>query len=127
MKPYYVPGEEPLNAMNKQLRIIGAKVDKRKVYLADGVVRLQELNDLEVLLLETSGSYQNKDERKISFDNIKGMFALLGMMKTVADQYSHASVESFQKLKLYYIQASGKYTCVKRWLRNELTKYLNYR
>jgi hypothetical protein len=40
-----------------------------------------------VLLLETAGSFQNKDERKISFDNIKGMFALLGMMKTVADRY----------------------------------------
>jgi hypothetical protein len=64
--------------------------------------------------LETAGSFQNKDERKISFDNIKGMFALLGMMKTVADQYSYASIESFQKLKLYYIQASGKYTCVKK-------------
>jgi hypothetical protein len=48
-------------------------------------------------------------------------------LKTVADRYSYASVESFQKLKLYYIQTSDKYTCVKKWLKKELIKYLNCR
>ncbi|KAG2233216.1 hypothetical protein INT48_007636 [Thamnidium elegans] len=38
------------------------------------------------------------------------MFALLAMSKTIADRFSYASVELFQKLKLYPIQASDKAT-----------------
>lgn len=107
--PYFTPGEEPLQAMIEQLTIMDSKVDKRKTYNADGVIRLHELYDLEILLLETAGSFQSKDERKISFDNIKGMFALFAMMKTVADRFDYASVELFKKLKLYFVQASDEY------------------
>lgn len=113
-EPYFTPGEEPLQAMAEQLTIINAKVDNRKQYKADGIIRLSKLNDLEVLLLETAGSFQSKDERKISFDNIKGMFALLAMVKSIADYFSHASVDTFAKLKLYYVQASGKEIHVKQ-------------
>jgi hypothetical protein len=84
------------------------KFNHRKAYNADGVVRFTSMFDLEVLLLETSGAFENKDERKISFDNIKGMYALLVMATTVADNFPFASVEWFEQLKLYYIQASGK-------------------
>jgi hypothetical protein len=114
LEPYFTPGEEPLQAMTEQLITIGANADNRKIYKADGVIRLHELFDLEILLLETSDCFQNKDERKISFDNVKGMFALLAMIKTVADRFSYASAESFQKIKLYFIQASGKETQVKQ-------------
>lgn len=106
--PFFVPGEESLSAINLQLESIGAKVDHRKVYHADAVIRLHELFDLEVLLLETSGSFENKDERKISFDNVKDLFALLAMMETVADKFNYASADLFQKAKLYFIHASGK-------------------
>ncbi|KAI8369681.1 hypothetical protein BD560DRAFT_329950 [Blakeslea trispora] len=107
--PCFTPGEEQLNAMTQQLIITGLKVDNREKYNADGIIRLRELYDLEILLLETSGCFQNKDERKISFDNAKGMLALLAMMKTVADKFSYASVALFQKLKLYFIQASDEH------------------
>lgn len=120
--PYFTPGEEPLQAMIEQLTIMDSKVDKRKTYNADGVIRLHELYDLEILLLETAGSFQSKDERKISFDNIKGMFALFAMMKTVADRFDYASVELFKKLKLYFVQASGKQMhSVKEEKRKKLT------
>lgn len=107
LEPYFTPGEEPLRAMAEQLTMINSKTDSRKQYKADGVIRASKLNDLEVLLLETAGSFKCKDERKISFDNIKGMFALLAMAKSIADDFSHASVETFAQLKLYYVQASG--------------------
>lgn len=105
---------EPLRAMTEQLVIIGSKVDNGKKYNADGIIRLRGLFDLEILLLETAGCFLNKDERKISFDNVKGVFALLAMIKTVADRFSYASVELFKKLKLYFVQASGKATHVKQ-------------
>ncbi|GAN09414.1 hypothetical protein MAM1_0266d08941 [Mucor ambiguus] len=109
VETYFTPGEEPLRAMVEQLTMINLKVDNRKSYKADGVIRSSKMNDLEVLLIETAGSFQSKDEYKISFDNIKGMFALLAMAKSIADYFSHASVETFGKLKLYYVQASDEY------------------
>lgn len=94
--------------MNDQLRSMGQKIDRRKVYRADGIIRLNDLDGLEILILETAGPYGSKDERKIAFDNVKGMFGLLAMMKTMADKFCYASVELFQKLKLYLVQVSGK-------------------
>lgn len=102
--PVFVPGEEPLQAMSRVLD----KKDGRKTYHADAIFRLENLSGLEVLLLETAGPFHVCNERKIAFDNTKGMFALLAMMKTVADTFSFASVNTFKGLKLYFVQASGK-------------------
>jgi hypothetical protein len=97
MAPHFFPGEEQLMAMTTQLTKMGTKVDHRKKYNADGVVRLIGLFDLEVLVIETSGCFKNQNERKIAFDNSKGMFTLLSMLKTVAGQFDYASVEQFKK------------------------------
>ncbi|KAI9022747.1 hypothetical protein CLU79DRAFT_702011 [Phycomyces nitens] len=107
-KPYFIPGEDELAAMTVQLSKMGLKEDKRKIYKADGVVRLAELEDLEVLVLETAGAFSHVDHGKTAFDNSKGMFALLAMLTTIADSYKHASVEEFRKLKLYFVQPSGR-------------------
>ena len=125
LTPFFVPGEESLQATSEQLMIGSKKYDNRKTYHADGIIRLHDLYDLEVLLLETSVCFENKDEKKISFDNVKGMFALLAMIKFVADRFSYAFVELFQKLKLYYIQASGRATHVEQEEQIKLT--LEYR
>ncbi|CAO3615038.1 unnamed protein product [Mucor hiemalis] len=37
------------------------------------------------------------------------MFALLAMLKTVADKYHFASVGEFENLKLYFVQPSDKF------------------
>ncbi|KAG1495164.1 hypothetical protein G6F47_009136 [Rhizopus delemar] len=86
-----------------------SKPDKRKIYKADGIIRLAELGDLEVLVLETAGAFGNDDHAKESFDNSKGMFALLAMLETVAGHYKFAPIEEFRKLKLYFVQPSNKY------------------
>ncbi|KAG1050841.1 hypothetical protein G6F43_006907 [Rhizopus delemar] len=107
--PYFVPGEDELEAMAAQLKKMGQKTDKRKIYKADGIIRLEAYKDLEVLILETAGAFGHEDHAKTAFDNSKGMFALLAMLKTIADRYKHASVEEFSKLKLYSVQPSGKW------------------
>ncbi|KAI8334836.1 hypothetical protein EDC96DRAFT_525209, partial [Choanephora cucurbitarum] len=48
------------------------------------------------------------DACKTAFDNSKGMLALLAMLKTVADKCYFASCQSFKKLKVLYLQPSGK-------------------
>jgi hypothetical protein len=44
------------------------------------------MDNLEVLLEETAGSFGKEDDRKESFDKLKGMVALLAMLKTAAHQ-----------------------------------------
>ncbi|KAG0795861.1 hypothetical protein G6F16_010691 [Rhizopus arrhizus] len=105
--PYFIPGEDELEAMTAQLKKMGQKTDKRKIYKADGIIRLERYMNLEVLILETAGAFGHEDYTKTAFDNSKGMFALLSMLKTIADRYKHASVEEFSKLKLYFVQPSG--------------------
>lgn len=58
--PYFVPGEEEPVAMTTQLVKMGQKVDKCKIYKADGIVLLQGWGHLEVLLVETAGPYTPK-------------------------------------------------------------------
>jgi hypothetical protein len=36
------------------------------------------------------------------------MFGLLAMLKSIADKFEGASIESFQQLKVYFVHASGK-------------------
>ncbi|KAI8091240.1 uncharacterized protein B0P05DRAFT_462896 [Gilbertella persicaria] len=107
-EPYFVPGEDELEAMTKQLKKMGGKGDKRKIYKADGVIRLAQEDDLEILVLETAGAFGHDDHAKAAFDNSKGMFASLAMLKTIADKYKFASVTEFKKLRLYLVQPSGK-------------------
>ncbi|KAG0165188.1 hypothetical protein DFQ30_008850 [Apophysomyces sp. BC1015] len=96
--------------MSIQLKLQGL-LDSRHKYLADGVVRFDE--DKEILLLETSSAYSTATAEKISFDHHKGMFGLLSMMKTTADQYKYASFEIFRKLKLHFVHVHG--TAVRHW------------
>lgn len=74
---------------------MGLKEDKRKIYKANGAIRLTECNDLEVFVLETAGVFDHGDHAKITFDNSEGIFALLAILKTVANHYKHAFVEEF--------------------------------
>lgn len=111
MSPFFVPGEEELVAMTTRIKKLKLKVDYRMIYKADGVVCSE--NDLDLVLLETAGAFKKNDPSKIAFDNSKGMFALLAMLKTIADKYTFASRGSFKKLKFLYLQPSGKkYTVI---------------
>lgn len=53
------------------------------------------------------------------------MFALLAMMKIVADTFYFASVNTFKGLKLYFVQASGSHIrpWSMRYLSNGLYEY----
>ncbi|KAI8334726.1 hypothetical protein BC941DRAFT_356201 [Chlamydoabsidia padenii] len=101
----FIPGEEHLHAMTKQLERIGSRHDDR--YKADGIIKVNTLFDLEIMVLETSSRFGNRDRTKHSFDLHKAMFGLLAMLKTIADQFEYASIESFEQLKIYFVHVSG--------------------
>lgn len=77
------------------------------LYNADGIIKFYNIKQLEILLLETSSSFGSTDKTKSSFDHHKGLFGILSMLKTVADEFYLASVGTFSKLKLFFVHASG--------------------
>ncbi|KAG1164837.1 hypothetical protein G6F46_002321 [Rhizopus delemar] len=65
------------------------------------------MKEIEILLLETSGSFNNKDKVKINFDHHKGMFGSLAILKTIADEFYFTSADTFKTLKVFFLHAAG--------------------
>lgn len=102
----FFPGEEHLLSMTRQLKQKGQFKDGRFCYNADGVIRLQDFHDIEVCVAEVSDVFKNTDITKINFDHHKGMFAVLLMLKTVADELKYASLDVFQTVKIFFVHAA---------------------
>lgn len=81
--------------MAKQTRTLELYKEESHSYLADGIIKLYGLKDLEILLLEISGSFASMDRAKHSFDHHKGVFRALSMLKSIADKYEKAYIETF--------------------------------
>ncbi|RCH89682.1 hypothetical protein CU097_006147 [Rhizopus azygosporus] len=58
-------GEACLVSISKQLKELGIQDNERFQYKADGIIKLYDLKQLEILLLETSGSFGNTGKVKI--------------------------------------------------------------
>ncbi|KAI8387521.1 hypothetical protein BD560DRAFT_320769, partial [Blakeslea trispora] len=101
-------GERSLQAMKEQLDDLPIYQDDSHTYLADGIIKLFGQKTLELLLLETSGPFQNKDKSKIAFDHHKGLFGALAMLKAIADSFSKARIETFENVKVFFLHAAGE-------------------
>lgn len=102
-------GEAPLKAMATQLKTLEFVNEDIHSYLADGILKLYGLKGLEVMLVETSGCFGSTDRPKHSFDHHKGVFGSLSMLKSIADQFFHATIDTFCKMKVFFVHAAGKY------------------
>ncbi|KAG1471658.1 hypothetical protein G6F56_001993 [Rhizopus delemar] len=83
--------------MGKQLKSIPLYKEDNHSYLADEIIKLYGPENIEVLLLETSGCFGSNDKPKISFDHHKGLFGALAMLKSIADEFPMATVGTFQR------------------------------
>ncbi|KAI8097849.1 uncharacterized protein B0P05DRAFT_601512 [Gilbertella persicaria] len=105
-KADFAQGQPILKTMSRQLKKSNLYVDDKCQYKSDGLVKLFGFKELEVLVLETSGNFINKDKSKINFDHHKAVFGNLSMLKNIADDYAFASIEQFLKVKVFFIQAA---------------------
>ncbi|KAG0934809.1 hypothetical protein G6F57_011588 [Rhizopus arrhizus] len=99
-------GEPVLKSMSKQLKELGLQLHDKSQYKADGIIKLFKMKEIEMLFLETSGSFGNKDKVKINFDHHKGTFGSLAILKTIADEFCFASVDTFKTLKIFFLYAA---------------------
>ena len=103
-KVSFVPGEASLRAMtNTKATTTNAP------FLADGILRLPEMDGLEICLLKTSNAYNKAGRAKISFDHHKAMFALLSMIRNLVQDYQYAGYEYIKQMKFYFIHALGEF------------------
>lgn len=92
--------------MSKQLKNIPLYKEDSHCYLADGIIKLYGLKSIEILLLETSGSFGSVEKPKIAFDHHKGLFGALAVLKNIADELPMATVEAFQKCKVFFVHGA---------------------
>lgn len=52
---YFVQGQPVLQSMNEQLKKTSGFVDEKSSYKSDGLLKIHNLKDLELVLLESSG------------------------------------------------------------------------
>ncbi|KAG0176978.1 hypothetical protein DFQ29_005380 [Apophysomyces sp. BC1021] len=104
------PGETPLLAMNSDNK---AKEDNRCVFNVDSTLRVDTLDNAEILTLEATGAYGFKDRSRCGYDYVKGAFSCLAMLRKPAHAYNSAGFELFSKLRMYFLHSKeGK---IKLW------------
>lgn len=107
-KADFVEGQPVLESMTRQLKLSGLYHDNKSQYKTDGLLKLFGLKGIELLLIETSGCFDNDDKVKLNFDHHKGMFGTLAMIKSLVDEFDYASIGQFKKVKVFFLNAAGR-------------------
>lgn len=61
----------------------------------------------EIRIYKASGSFSAKEKSKQNFHFHKALFGLLSCITNIAQSYSYASLKTFSKPKLYFVQTKG--------------------
>lgn len=83
-------------------------MESKSQYKSDGLIKLFNMKNLELLLSEAPGCFDNKDKLKLNFDHHKSVFGALTMLKCIADDYRYASIDQFTKVKVFILNAASK-------------------
>lgn len=102
------PGEAKLKSMSNQLKKSELYKNDKCDYLADGIIKLYGLKEIEILLLETSWHFSCMDRSKHSFDHHRGIFGSLAMLKNIADEFLFGKLDTFSNIKTFFLHAAGK-------------------
>ncbi|KAG1473616.1 hypothetical protein G6F56_000852 [Rhizopus delemar] len=110
VKAGFQSGQSRLKSMIQQSKANNILIDDKNCYKKYGLIKLFGLKKLEVLLIEISGHFGNKDKVKLNFDYHKGIFGMLAMLKSIADDYQSASTEKFARVKIFFLNTAGNNT-----------------
>ncbi|KAG0172235.1 hypothetical protein DFQ28_009970 [Apophysomyces sp. BC1034] len=99
------PGEVALNSMPSK------NEENKHAYNADGIIRLDD--DIEILLLETSGPFNNSDKPRHAFDHVKGAFGLRCMLRKIISKFHYGDIDILKKLQVFFVHARGQ--CIHVW------------
>ncbi|CAO3609792.1 unnamed protein product [Mucor fragilis] len=87
-----ISGQPALNSMTKQLKIVGLYVDDKNVYKSDGFIKLFDLKEQDVVLVETSGCFTNNQKNNC-----------------IAGDYCCASMDKCMKTNVYFLHTADEH------------------
>ncbi|ORE07702.1 hypothetical protein BCV72DRAFT_102024 [Rhizopus microsporus var. microsporus] len=79
--------------------ILGSSSDQ--MYNADDLIKVGTDN---ALVLETSGLYELHDKPRFGYNQIKGIFRALTMLRSVVKKYHFATINTLKQLKVFFIR-----------------------
>lgn len=91
------PGEVILTSMRAS--------HEQHSYKVDATIRY---DDIEMLLLKTSGPFKNCDKSRHVFDHVKGAFGSRCMFQRVFSKYYYGEVSIAKRLRVFFVNARGK-------------------
>jgi hypothetical protein len=101
-KADFKPEEAFLQSMTTQLKALGLQNNDKSQYKADGLIKLYGIKDIEVLLLENSGSLNNSDKVKINYDHHKDVFVFIttvfSLLLTSKKKYYHSQEKIYWQI-----------------------------
>jgi hypothetical protein len=100
----YEHREAFLTSMTTLLLQTDLKKKKNEGYKTDGIISYK--ND-DSSLLKVCGFFGNSMKSKIQYDRHKGLYGLLGMLKTIANKYNYSSLVTFEKLQIIFTHTKG--------------------
>ncbi|KAG1046715.1 hypothetical protein G6F43_010813 [Rhizopus delemar] len=89
----FIQSHPCLESMSRQLKAVVLYVDDKNQYKSDGLIKLFGLDKLELLLLETSGSFSNKDKNKVKLDTELHFWSVCYQNGGVFDLWREANVQ----------------------------------
>ncbi|KAI9250220.1 hypothetical protein BDA99DRAFT_523188 [Phascolomyces articulosus] len=95
---------------NKKFKALPGEINMKAFSTLDSEYKADGLcffNGKEILVLETSGPYNNGDDPRHAYDHIKGAFGLLAMFRSFVNLYHHADLNTLQQLRLWFLHARG--------------------
>lgn len=69
---------------------------------------IAEAEGTEMLLLETSGPYDIKDNSRFGRDHVKGAFEILTFLRKILKTWYLATEDIMRQLKVVFVHARGK-------------------
>ena len=78
-------------------------------YLADAAACL-EAQEIELLLMEASGAFNNNNLSKHVYDHVNGAFGCCSMLNAILKKYEYADEKFVKNLFVVFLHASGKGT-----------------
>lgn len=91
------PGEVILTSMRAS--------HEQHSYKVDATIRY---DDIEMLLLKTSGPFKNCDKSRHVFDHVKGAFGSRCMFQRVFSKYYYGEISIAKRLRVIFVNARGK-------------------
>ncbi|KAI9279746.1 hypothetical protein BY458DRAFT_425944, partial [Sporodiniella umbellata] len=77
--------------------------DDKSQYKVDEIIEPLKMKEIEILLIETSGSLGHKNKSKIDFDHYKGAFGSLITLKLIVDKFNYGSPDEFKTMIFFFL------------------------